>query len=81
MIYIDPRSIGKIRYAVVGAGWISQEWMMPAVENTRNSVIAALVTGSSEKAHNPGTRYEFETFSDTISTMTYLALAKWQSFG
>ena len=40
----------KIRYAIVGAGWISQEAFMPAVEQTGNSTIAAIVTGDREKA-------------------------------
>ncbi|MBV8214227.1 MAG: Gfo/Idh/MocA family oxidoreductase [Verrucomicrobia bacterium] len=40
----------KVRYAVVGAGWISQEDFMPGVEHTGNSVITALVTGDQTKA-------------------------------
>jgi len=40
----------KVHYAVVGAGWISQEDFMPAVEHTGNSVITALVTGDPAKA-------------------------------
>ena len=40
----------KIRYAVVGAGWISQEAFMPAVGQTRNSEIAAIVSGNAEGA-------------------------------
>ena len=34
-----------IRYAVVGAGWISQEAFMPGVAPSGNSTIAAIVTG------------------------------------
>ncbi|MEZ5826778.1 MAG: Gfo/Idh/MocA family oxidoreductase [Geminicoccaceae bacterium] len=40
----------KIRYAVVGAGWISQEAFMPSVAATGNSVMTAIVSGSPEKA-------------------------------
>jgi len=40
----------KIRYAVVGAGWISQEAFLPAVEQTRNSEVAAIVSGNAAKA-------------------------------
>ncbi len=40
----------KIRYAVVGAGWISQEAFMPSVEQTGNSEITAIVSGDSAKA-------------------------------
>lgn len=40
----------KIRYAVVGAGWISQEAFMPAVALTGNSELAAIVTGNTNTA-------------------------------
>jgi predicted dehydrogenase len=40
----------KVRYAIVGAGWISQEAFMPAVEQTGNSEMTAIVTGNVEKA-------------------------------
>lgn len=39
-----------IRYAVVGAGWISQEAFMPGVAQSGNATIAAIVTGDLEKA-------------------------------
>ena len=38
-----------IRYAVVGAGWISQEAFLPGVAQSGNSSIAAIVTGDLEK--------------------------------
>lgn len=38
-----------IRYAVVGAGWISQEAFLPGVAQSGNSTIAAIVTGDLEK--------------------------------
>lgn len=40
----------QVRYAVVGAGWISQEAFMPAVDPTGNSVMTAIVTGNQENA-------------------------------
>ncbi len=40
----------KVRYAVVGAGWISQEAFMPAVPQVENSEITAIVTGNAETA-------------------------------
>ncbi|WP_210527617.1 Gfo/Idh/MocA family protein [Rubellimicrobium arenae] len=40
----------KVRYAVVGAGWISQEAFMPGVGQTGNSEIAAIVTGNGDAA-------------------------------
>jgi len=39
-----------IRYAVVGAGWISQEAFMPAVALTGNSCMQAIVSGSTDAA-------------------------------
>ena len=39
----------KVRYAVVGAGWISQEGFLPGVWQTENSVVSAIVTGSEKK--------------------------------
>ncbi|MXN63994.1 gfo/Idh/MocA family oxidoreductase [Stappia sp. GBMRC 2046] len=40
----------KIRYAVVGAGWISQQAFMPSVAQTGNSELTAIVTGNAENA-------------------------------
>ena len=40
----------KVRYAVVGAGWISQIAFLPAVEQTGNSQVVALVSGNRDKA-------------------------------
>ncbi|TIM31126.1 MAG: Gfo/Idh/MocA family oxidoreductase [Mesorhizobium sp.] len=40
----------KIRYAVVGAGWIAQEAFMPGVSQTGNSTITAIVSGSAKNA-------------------------------
>ena len=45
-----------IRYAVVGAGWISQEAFMPAVATTGNSRMQAIVSGSADFAEIPGDR-------------------------
>jgi predicted dehydrogenase len=42
--------VTKVRYAVVGAGWIAQEAFMPAVAQTGNSTIAAIVTGNAKAA-------------------------------
>ena len=40
----------KVRYAVVGAGWISQEAFMPGIHSAPNSVMTAIVTGNVEKS-------------------------------
>lgn len=41
--------VKKVRYAVVGAGWISQEAFLPGVWQKENSVVSAIVTGSEDK--------------------------------
>ncbi|MEL7152148.1 MAG: Gfo/Idh/MocA family oxidoreductase [Pseudomonadota bacterium] len=38
----------QVRYAVVGAGWISQEAFLPAIPQVANSVVTAIVSGSSD---------------------------------
>lgn len=40
----------KVRFAVVGAGWISQEAFMPGVANSGNAVMTAIVSGNAENA-------------------------------
>lgn len=73
-----------IRYAVVGAGWISQEAFMPGVAQSGNSTIAAIVTGDLEKGaklaafHNvpqvvPYAGYDALLASDSIDAV-YIAL-------
>jgi predicted dehydrogenase len=49
---------GKIRYAVVGLGYISQVAMLPAFAGARkNSVLAALVSGEQDKLNELGAKY------------------------
>lgn len=73
-----------IRYAVVGAGWISQEAFMPGVAQSGNSTIAAIVTGDLEKGaqlaafHNVPQVVSYDDYdallaSDTIDAV-YIAL-------
>ena len=50
----------KVRYAVVGAGWIAQEDFMPGVAKTGNSVMTALVTGDAKKGRELSEKYEIE---------------------
>ena len=40
----------KVRYAIVGAGWISQEAFMPSVPQSPNSEMTAIVTGNQDVA-------------------------------
>ena len=48
---------GKVRYGVVGAGWISQAAFLPGVEHTGNSVVTAFVTADPLKAVELGEHY------------------------
>ncbi len=49
---------GRIRYAVVGLGYISQVAMLPAFAAARkNSVLTALVSGQREKLNELGAKY------------------------
>jgi predicted dehydrogenase len=47
----------KVRYGIVGLGDIAQEAMLPGVEHSGNSAIAALVTGDPVKAGRLAERY------------------------
>ncbi|MDA8585476.1 Gfo/Idh/MocA family oxidoreductase [Rhodobacteraceae bacterium] len=50
----------KIRYAIVGAGWISQEAFMPSVSQTSNAQMTAIVTGNGEVASKLAEFYGIE---------------------
>lgn len=47
----------KIRYAVVGLGWISQVALLPAFRNAENSELTALVSDDPEKLQTLGREY------------------------
>ncbi|MEQ7921665.1 Gfo/Idh/MocA family oxidoreductase [Xanthomonas sp. WHRI 1810A] len=57
-----PDSNGKIRYAVVAGGWISQGAFMPGLEQTDNSVMTALVTGDPVKADKLAELYDLKSY-------------------
>lgn len=51
----------KIRYAVVGLGYIAQTAVLPAFRNARkNSQLVALVSGDKEKLKKLGDKYQIE---------------------
>lgn len=58
-----PDAHGKVRYAVVGGGWISQGAFMPGVDQTNNSVITALVTGDPQKADELAELYDIKSYA------------------
>ncbi len=60
-----PDLNGKIRYAVVGGGSISQGAFMPGIGQTENSVLTALVTGDPIKADKLAKLYSLKSYSYT----------------
>lgn len=53
----NGKTRGKIRYAVVGLGWISQAALLPAFQNATNSELTALVSDDAEKLAALGKKY------------------------
>jgi predicted dehydrogenase len=51
---------GKVRYAVVGVGWIAQTVLLPGVAHTGNSEVVALVTGHVDKGQVVSEKYGIE---------------------
>jgi predicted dehydrogenase len=50
----------KVRYAVIGLGWIAQEAVLPAFRHTKNSAVVALVTGDKEKTSKVAKQHGIE---------------------
>ncbi len=53
----------KIRYAVMGAGSIAQEVVLPAFQHTGNAELGALVTGDPVKQQELGRRYGVRAYT------------------
>jgi glucose-fructose oxidoreductase len=54
----SPRSSkGRVRYAVVGLGYIAQVAVLPAFANARNAELVALVSSDAAKLRKLGTKY------------------------
>lgn len=54
----------KIRYAVLGIGWIAQEDVLPAFANTENSQLVALFSEDPAKREELSKQYGVKTYSD-----------------
>jgi predicted dehydrogenase len=77
----------KVRYAVVGIGWISQTAFLPGVEHTGNSEAVAFVSGHEDKAAKVGEKYgvkdlfSYDEYDELLSSGTidavYLATPNW----
>lgn len=53
----------RIRYAVVGLGWIAQETVLPAFAHTENSKLAAFVSDDPIKRQELGKHYGVKSYS------------------
>src|ERR1700742_3968250 len=54
----NPKMKDRVRYAVVGLGWIAQEDVLPAFTlKERNFELAALVSGDEKKREELGKKY------------------------
>ncbi|MDE2385942.1 MAG: Gfo/Idh/MocA family oxidoreductase [Alphaproteobacteria bacterium] len=65
--------MAKVRYAVIGAGWISQEAFMPSIAQTGNAEIAAIVSGNAAKARKLA---DFHKVPQVVDYRDFDALAK-----
>lgn len=54
----------KVRYAIVGLGWIAQETVLPSFKSMKHSELAALVTDDPEKARELSSKYKVSTVVD-----------------
>src|SRR5688500_17665232 len=54
---------GRIRYALVGSGWIAQAAVLPAFKNAKHSELAAIVSGDEEKRKALAETYGVPTYS------------------
>lgn len=78
----------KVRYAIVGAGWISQTALLPGIEHTGNSDVTAIVTGHEYKVEPLAEKYptikhgySYEEYDDflnaDVADAVYLATPNW----
>lgn len=80
---VEKRAAGRrVRYAVVGLGYISQVAVLPAFRNARGCELSALVSGDPAKLRKLGRRYgvdrlfDYERFADCLREVdaVYIAL-------
>ncbi len=77
----------RARFAVVGAGWISQAAFIPGLAQTSNAVLGAIVTGDPLKARALGERHgvrtaTYETYEALLDSgeidAVYVATPNWR---
>jgi len=77
----------KVRYAVLGAGWISQGEFMPSLAKAKNSEFTVVITGDSEKAVRLVEKYKLlkaysydkfgEALAENLFDAVYIATPNW----
>lgn len=60
----DKNDGKKVRYGVVGLGWIAQEVVLPGFKGAKNSELTALITDDPEKATELGKKYDISHVVD-----------------
>lgn len=75
MSLLDPNEdkSKKIRYAVVGLGWIAQEVILPGFHGAKHSELVAFVTDDAEKAKELSEKYDV---SETVDYEHYDTLLR-----
>ncbi len=78
----------KVRYAVIGAGDITQRAMLPGIKHTGNSKLVAIVTGDPEKAsalaelYGVDATYSYDRFHELLASGTidaiYIGTPNWR---
>lgn len=63
MTFIQNQKSSKVRYAVIGLGWIAQETVLPAFANAENSELVALFSDDLIKRHELGEKYNVPVFT------------------
>jgi predicted dehydrogenase len=63
MASISNKKNSKVRYAVIGLGWIAQETVLPAFENAENSQLVALFSDDLIKRHELSEEYDVPAFT------------------
>jgi glucose-fructose oxidoreductase len=70
------RKSEKVRYAVVGLGWIAQEVILPGFKGAKNSELVALITDDPEKARELSKKYDVTETLDYDAYDSFLRTGK-----
>jgi predicted dehydrogenase len=60
---IIAKNQSKVRYAVVGVGWIAQEDVIPSFTHAENSQLVALISSDPKKHQELGKKYGVKTYT------------------